>query len=76
MYLCMTYVCIYLLNLTHKERCSPVKLIVLIRWYSIAGRMVGMIYIVPAVALYRMGWIAQKYRNRLVAFAGLIAFQV
>ena len=49
---------------------------ILTLWSSIAGRMVGMIYLVPAVALYRMGWIAQKYRNRLIAFAGLIAFQV
>ena len=48
----------------------------LLSFGSLCGRGVGLLFAVPGVIFWRLGWIKQQHTKRMAAFAALIGFQV
>lgn len=40
------------------------------------GRVVGLVYVLPAVYFWRKGWLSHPMKGRVLALCGLVCFQV
>ena len=56
---------------------SQFKFIYLMEWsHRLWGRMVGGVFLLPAIYFWRKGWFAKAMKKRVFIYGGLLGLQV